>query len=131
MYAIGVLPLIDKLRPAEQVVAVALDVDEAGAVDVSLNLLEPELPTQAWYADDSQAVGRLKAIRKWWDILVVHGPPLGYFPKPSKTFLVVKPHLLAEARIMFEDTGIIITDGGKRDRGAAIGSADFVAAYWS
>ena len=58
------------LRPKEQPkVSVAFDLDEEGAVDVSLSLSEPELPAQAWYADDSQAVGRLKAIREWWDIL--------------------------------------------------------------
>ena len=130
MYAVGVMPLIDKLRPKEQPeVDVAFDFDEEGAVDVSLNLSEPELPCQAWYADDSQAVGRLKAIRAWWDILNTHGPPLGYFPKPPKTFLVVKPHLLEEAKLMFEGTGITITDGGKRDLGAAIGSAEFVADF--
>ena len=101
------------LRPKEQPkVSVAFDLDEEGAVDVSLSLSEPELPAQAWYADDSQAVGRLRAIREWWDILNARGPLFGYFPKPPKTFLVVKPHLFEEAPLMFEGTGIKITDGG-------------------
>ena len=124
------MPLIDMLRPKEQPkVSVAFDLDEEGAVDVSLSLSEPELPAQAWYADDSQAIGRLRAIREWWDILNARGPLFGYFPKPPKTFLVVKPHLFEEAQLMFEGTGIKITDGGKRDLGAAIGSAEFVAEF--
>ena len=41
---VGVVPLIDMLRPKEQPkVSVAFDLDEEGAVDVSLSLSEPEL----------------------------------------------------------------------------------------
>lgn len=123
------MPLVDKLRPQEQpVVDVDFGVSEEGAVGVNFTL-NAELPTQAWYADDSQGLGRLAAIRKWWDILTEYGPLLGYHPEPSKTYLVVKPHLIDDARLMFEGTGIKITDGGKRDLGAAIGSADFVAEF--
>jgi hypothetical protein len=94
------------------------------------------MPPQAWFADDSQAAGRLEALRLWWDTLYVHGPAYGYFPKPSKTFLVVKPGLHESARKIFAGTGIQISEGsgddptgGQRDLGAAIGSKRFVADY--
>ena len=43
-----------------------------------------------WFADDSGAAGRLKALKIWWDTLQASGPVYGYFPKPSKTWLIVK-----------------------------------------
>ncbi len=93
--------------------------------------------TQVWFADDSAAGGRLRALRRFWDILVEHGPAYGYFPKPSKTFLVVKSECHAEAEEMFAGTGIQLTSsgpdlaekGGQRHLGAAIGSTQFVDAY--
>jgi hypothetical protein len=84
---------------------------------------------QAWYADDSQAVGRLDDLRRWWDLLVLHGPKFGYYPKPSKCHLVVKPHLRDKSEYMFEGTGVNITDGGKRDLGAAMGSSSFISSF--
>ena len=70
----------------------------------------------------------------FWKTLVMYGPKYGYFPKPSKTCLVVKPHLLTAARTLFADTGIKIAGGGAqdlgaRDLGAAIGCEDFVASF--
>jgi len=91
--------------------------------------MERNMPIQSWYADDSQAAGKLRALRKWWDTLVLNGPPIGYFPKPSKTFLVVKKGLLEQAKLMFAGTGVNIVGGGQRDLGAAIGSETFVRKY--
>jgi hypothetical protein len=41
---------------------------------------------------------------------------------PSKTYLVVKAHLLKKARKLFKGTGVNVVDGAHRDLGAAIGS---------
>ena len=38
---------------------------------------------QAWYADDSSAVGILKKLKEWWDALCITGPKLGYFRRYS------------------------------------------------
>jgi len=76
---------------------------------------------QTWYADDSQADGRLRVLRAWWDAIVRIGPGYGYHCNPSKTYLVVKPHRLAEARELFEGTGVEVVDGACRDLGAFIG----------
>jgi len=78
------------------------------------------LLTQVWFADDAQGVGKLPELRVWWEKLLALGPKYGYFPKPSKTHLVVKPHLIAEAREAFKDTGVQISMG-QRDLGAVIG----------
>ncbi len=87
-----------------------------------------------WYADDAAAGGNLKILRNYWDILLQHGPAYGYFPKPSKTFLVLKSECQAAAVKEFEGTGIQISEdlankSGQRHLGAAIGSPEFVAAY--
>ena len=45
---------------------------------------------QVWYADDSMSAGKLMSIRHWWDALCEKGPDYGYYPKPSKTILIIK-----------------------------------------
>lgn len=118
MYALSAVPLINKC----QGVLSADDFPRA---------------VQVWYADDAAAGGNLKPLRKFWDILVQHGPAYGYFPKPSKTFLVVKPECRAAANEEFEGTGVQLTEdggdlackAGQRHLGAAVGSPEFVAAY--
>jgi hypothetical protein len=77
--------------------------------------------TQAWYADDAQAAGRLMAIREWWNPIIEKGPAYGYHANPTKTILVMKPKHIGEAKRIFEDSGIIITEG-TRDLGSAVGS---------
>ena len=54
MYALGILPLIDR---------------------VSGDLM------QVWYADGATACGGLSEIRLWWDRLLQFGPDFGYFPR--------------------------------------------------
>ena len=85
--------------------------------------LEKELCIQSWNADDSSAVGKLQEIRKWWQKLSTLGPKYGYYPKPSKTNLVLKdPSLLNYAETLFAGTGITITLQGERHLGAIIGT---------
>ena len=78
-------------------------------VDVGL-----AMPLQGWYADDAQAAGRLEQLRNWWDLLVKHGPAYGYYPKPSKTVLVVKRDQHVAAQRIFMGTGIRVKAGGAR-----------------
>ena len=67
---------------------------------------------QVWFADNATAGGKLRTMHKFWDLLVNHGPSYGYFPKPSKTHLVVKPEHQAAAARIFEGTGIHLTEEG-------------------
>ena len=108
MYAIGTRPLLDKLMTA----------------------VDPELCKQVWYADDSAGAGKLNEMKKWWDELNQTGPKYGYFPKPSKTILIVKdPEKLELANAIFGRTGITIDVNGERHLGAAIGSKSFKEKY--
>ena len=87
-YALGVKPLIDKLHSCTNV----------------------KTCKQSWFADDSSAIGKLKEIRKWWQILHTEGPKYGYHPKPSKCNLIIKnADLLQEANRLFSGTGIKIS----------------------
>ena len=36
------------------------------------------------------ATGKLDVLRGWWDKLEVLGPSFGYYPNPSKTWLITK-----------------------------------------
>ena len=102
MYAIGIIPLIQKVSCGVK---------------------------QVWYADDATAAGQLKPIRQWWDNLQGLGPDFGYFVNSSKTTLIVKEHHLAEAMKVFENTSISITTEGKQHLGAALGTEAFVNGF--
>ena len=56
---------------------------------------------------------------------MVSGPPLGYFPKPQKCWLIVKPEKERPAREIFSKTTINITTEGRKHLGAALGSRVF------
>ena len=84
-YAVGIMPLIRKLCSNVK---------------------------QIWYADDSVVVGKLKEIREWWNKLNEVGPMYGYFPKASKTKLLIKEKYLDSAKSAFLDTDIeVLSDG--------------------
>ena len=100
LYALASLPLIDSLSSTSNT-------------------------RQAAYADDLSTSGSLKEILKYWHSLCRNGPLIGYYPKASKCWLVVKPEKLELANVMFQGTGINVTVSGKRHLGAAIGSESF------
>ena len=84
---------------------------------------------QVWYADDATGVSKLTALREWWDFLKIKGPKLGYYPKATKTILVVKHQHHAKAQEIFSDTGITIETEGTRHLGGALGTSAFMEAY--
>ena len=53
---------------------------------------------QVVYADDMNGIGKLKAIRQWWDILVQEGPKYGYLVNPPKSYLIVKEKCYEEVK---------------------------------
>ena len=59
---------------------------------------------QAAFADDLSGAGKLTQLRKWWDNIVIYGPPLGYFPRADKFCLIVKPNLEQSAKEIFAGT---------------------------
>ena len=100
-YSLGAKPMIDKLD----------------------DTIKDELCQQSWYADDGSAIGKLIAIKKWWDTLCAIGPKYGYFPEPRKTVLIIKDEKLVDyAHNLFSGTGITITTNGQRHLGAVVGN---------
>ena len=45
---------------------------------------------QVWYADDAAGGGKIKDLESWWNKLCSTDPLFGYYPKPSKTWVIVK-----------------------------------------
>lgn len=86
---------------------------------------------QVWLADDSGAGGKIVDLKAWWDHLNDVGPAMGYFPKGSKTFLILKDaEKLSVAQEIFGES-VKITCSGYRHLGACIGSQDFKDTYVS
>lgn len=85
----------------------------------------PNAP-QVWYADDDAAVGKLKALREYWDCVSSIGPGYGYYVNAIKTTLLVKPSIEMEAYQLFADTGITVTSSGASYLGCPIGSEGYV-----
>ena len=42
------------------------------------------------FSDDFSVAGSLNSIKDYWDKLTAIGPKYGYFPKPTKSYLIVK-----------------------------------------
>ena len=69
--------------------------------------------THNWYADDAGAGGTSEGIRRHLDGLMVRGPPQGYFPKPTKSILVVSPRKIPQAEAFFRGYGFQIVTGNR------------------
>ena len=106
-YAVGILPLLALIKP---------DVD-------------PKKMKHVAYADDLGGGSKLEKLRKWWDQTVAHGPALGYYPKPSKSWLIVKKTHLERAREIFDGTGVNITTEGKKYLGGFVGTPEGASKY--
>ena len=111
-YAVGVLPLILKLRDFERWV-------------------------QVWYADDANNCAKLSLLREWFDMLLAAGPAFGYFPQPSKSVLVVADCDVPEAKRLFDDLSIMICTSHRLlggHVGSSSGKMDYVQSkvdFWT
>ena len=84
-----------------------------------LRFLHP-LCSQVWYADDATGCDTFENMRAWFDALQTHGPKFGYFPKPSKCILIVKPERLSKANEIFKGTDVEVKAEGAKDSGIEI-----------
>ena len=72
------------------------------------------------FSDDLIVAGKLVDIKKFWDKLAVIGPKYGYFPKSTKSYLIVKRNCLKDAKSIFTGTNINITTDGRKHLGAVV-----------
>ena len=79
------------------------------------------------FSDDLTGAG--KSLKLWWDQLRLNGPKYGYYPKPAKSYLVVKEQFLNQAKAIFEGSDIKITTSGARHLGAALGNSRYKEEY--
>ena len=106
-YAMGILPFLSLIKPEEM----------------------PELMKHVAYADDLAGGSKLEMLREWWEKIVQNGPAVGYYPKPSKSWLIVKEEHRERAEEIFKNTGINITTDGKKYLGGYVGTAEGSASY--
>ena len=99
MYAVSITPLLNKIKNGDT------------------NNIK-----HAAFADDISGAGKIDELRKWWENITTHGPLLGYYPNPDKSWLVVKQELFDKATEKFNDTGVNITTEGRKYLGGFIGT---------
>ena len=105
IYAIGLTPLLDIM------------------LEIVMNT------TMVAFADDISAIGKCEDLRTWWNRLIEHGPLFGYYPEPTKSWLIVKQQHEERANEIFQGSNIQISTRGKKHLGAVIGSTDFKKEY--
>ena len=66
------------------------------------------------FADDFTISGKISEIKEYWDLLTLKGPMYGYFPKASKSHLIVKHQHEQKAKDIFYKTNINVTTSGQR-----------------
>lgn len=113
VYALGIIPLMSTLKNTVHYQVNSSDVPEN------------KQAKHVAYADDLTGAGKLDALRQWWDLLILHGPSIGYYVNESITWLIVHEKHMDLANEIFQDTDIKITTEGRRHLGATIGTKLF------
>ena len=86
---------------------------------------------QIWYADDSAAIGTVEQLHAWWNRLATEGQAFGYFPNPSKTWVVTKQRHFDKASNTFAGSGVNVTLDGRPYLGVVIDSQEYIEEYVS
>ena len=81
------------------------------------------------FADDLSVTGSFNIIRDYWVKLTAIGPKDGYFPKPTKSYPIVKEKNDGSARYIFANSRLNITAEGKKHLGVVIGSTEYRDEY--
>ena len=122
-YAIGLLPLTLKLKDSSEFVQNEWEIASNEFCFEDVSKIDHVKPTwkQWWYANDSSCGGNMHAVLFWIKLLFKEGPKHGYFPLPDKSYLVVAPTFMEQAKQLFSPYGINIVEG-QRVLGGFIGS---------
>ena len=85
--------------------------------------LKAAVPTslQPWFVKDAAVGGGFEEVTEVFRLLATTVPARGYFPKPTKSILVVKPAMVERAKAHFDHLGFTVVTG-TRYLGGFIGS---------
>ena len=120
---IGMLPLMTTIK---SVVNSTLANEHNGStVDIHHKV------RHAAFADDLTGAGKIYSLQIWWDAILIYGPLLGYFAKPSKSWLIVKDEHLEQAKMVFAGVSRKkhITSEGNKHLGVGLGSEENKISY--
>ena len=69
-----------------------------------INNLKHEIPdvTRPWYADNVRALGTFARLETYFDSLTLQCPGQGYYPKPSKSVLILRPDNIKAGKVFGE-----------------------------
>ena len=81
------------------------------------------------YADDFFAAGSISSLKYWLDTLCELGPKFGYFPEPTKSWVIEKSNCYDKTIHIFKYTYIQIKVQGKRRLDAALSTSQFRDKY--
>ena len=81
------------------------------------------------FTDDFRVDGKISSIKDYWSQLTSIGPKYGYFPKASKSHVIVKEDQLPNATTLFGNSNVNIAVTGKRLLGAIVGSEIYKREY--
>ena len=98
-------------------------------IDQAEQLLGKGTKSVAAYADDFTDAGSITNMLHWLNTLSTLGPLFGYYPEPTKCWLIMKPRMKDIALKTFENAGVNVTKDGKRHLGAVIGSVEYPENY--
>ena len=93
-------------------------------------VLTSDLQTREIASDDDLTVAeKLADIKRFWDKLSTTDPEYGYFPKSTKSCLIVRKNCLKDAKTIFTDTNINITADCRKRLGAVVRSDTYKVRY--
>ena len=93
-----------------------------GTIPLISTLDHPRQGSHVWYADDASACSDLPALKEWFQKLLKVGPSYGYYPEPSKSFIVVNANFPDEAQSLFDDLHVNIVTS-QRLLGSVVGES--------
>ena len=84
---------------------------------------------QIAFSDDLTGIGTIETLKESLDLIIEHGPYIGYYVNADKSWLICKQQHLEHAKQIFTDSPIGITIEGRKHLGAIIGSAEYKVNY--
>ena len=68
-----------------------------------LKVLKQKVTAVSQVADDATGAGKIADLLKWWKLVIEEGAKIGYYVKPSKSWLVLKnPNMIRETQTLFQ-----------------------------